>query len=101
MHKNNKLFRLCETDRANLFISATRFNLDDVYTRTSFYDTKEQVFAADILTHKQCMNKYLLQYERDMDRTISYYLEDVDDELNVQLKLMVEMDPQFLIVATC
>ena len=101
MHRDNKLFRLCETDRANLFISATRFNLDDVYTRTSFYDTKEQLFAADILSHKQCMNKYLLQYERDMDRTISYYLEDVDDELNVQLKLMVEMDPQFLIVATC
>ena len=35
------------------------------------------------------MNKYLLQYKRDMDTTISYHLEDVD-ELNVQFKLMVE-----------
>ena len=52
MHKDNKLFRLCETDRANLFISATKFNLDDVYTRISFYKTKEKLFAADILSHK-------------------------------------------------
>ena len=48
MHKDNKLFRLCETDRENLFISANRFNLDDVYTRISFYETKEKLFAADI-----------------------------------------------------
>ena len=36
------------------------------------------------------MNKYFLQYNRDMERTISYHLEDVEDELNVQFKLMVE-----------
>ena len=57
MHKDDKLFPLCETDCANLFISATKFNLDDVYIRTSFYDTKEKLFATDILSHKQCMNK--------------------------------------------
>ena len=45
------------TDRANLFIYATRFNLDDVYTRTSFYDRKEILFPANILSHKHCMNK--------------------------------------------
>ena len=50
----------------------------------------KKLFAADILIHKQCMNKYLLQCKRNMDRTISYHLKDVDDELNVQFKLMVE-----------
>ena len=77
---------------------------DDVYSRTSFYDIKEKLFAADILSHKQCMNKYFLQY--DMNRT-SYHLEDVDSEFNVLFKLMVEsldldqMATQFLIVAIC
>ena len=35
------------------------------------------------------MNKYLLQYKHDMDGTISYRLEDVDNELNMQFKLIV------------
>ena len=33
--KDNKLYRLCENDRADLFLSATRFNLDELFTRTS------------------------------------------------------------------
>ena len=39
--KGNKLYRLCENDRADLFLSATRFNLDEVFTRTLLYDTKK------------------------------------------------------------
>ena len=79
---------------------------DDVYSRTSFYDIKEKLFAADILSHKQCMNKYFLQYEQNMNGT-SYHLEDVDSEFNMLFKLMVEsldldqMATQFLIVAIC
>ena len=79
---------------------------DDVYSRTSFYDIKEKLFAADILSHKQCMNKYFLQYEQNMNRT-SYHLEDVDSEFNMLFKLMVEsldldqMATQFLNVAIC
>ena len=38
--KDTKLFRLCENDRANLFLSVTKFNLDNAYTRTSLYETK-------------------------------------------------------------
>ena len=47
------------------------------------------------------MNKYFLQYKRDMDRTISCHLEDVNDELNVQFKLMIEsldLDRNFLML---
>ena len=88
--KDNKLYRLCENDRADLFLSATRFNLDEVFTRASLYDKKEKLFAADILSHKKCMNRYLLQYKRDMDRNISYNLEDFDEELKEQFRIMTE-----------
>ena len=88
--KDNKLYRLCENDRADLFLSATIFNLDEVFTRASLYDTKEKLFAADILSHKKCMNRYLLQYKRDMDRNISYNLEDFDEELKEQFRIMTE-----------
>ena len=46
--KDNKLFRLCEDHQANLLLSATRFNLDNAYSRTSLYETKEKLFAEDI-----------------------------------------------------
>ena len=36
------------------------------------------------------MNKYLLQYKPDVDKGITYHLEDVDNELNEQFKLIVE-----------
>ena len=88
--KDSKLYRLCENDRADLFLSATRFNLDEVFTRTSLYDTKEKLFAAGILSHKKCMNRYLLQYKRDMDQNISYNLEDFDEELKEQFRIMTE-----------
>ena len=47
MHKDNKIFCLCETDLAHFSICATRFNQDEVYARTSLCDTKENLFTAD------------------------------------------------------
>ena len=31
--KDSKFYRLCETERAKLFLSATRFNVDAVFTK--------------------------------------------------------------------
>ena len=36
---DSKLFRLCEKSRAETFLKAISFNLDDVYTRCSTYDS--------------------------------------------------------------
>ena len=42
------MFRLCEEEREELFMKATKFNLDAVHTRTCIYNSKEKLFAADI-----------------------------------------------------
>ena len=63
--KIKKMFRLSEEERAELFMKTTKFNLDLVRTRTSIYNSKEKLFAADIYSYSQCMNRYLLQYKRD------------------------------------
>ena len=66
-HKNDKqLYRLCEPSRANTFSEAIKFNLDEVYTRCSVYQTKEDLYAADLMSHKASMNKYLKQFQRDI-----------------------------------
>ena len=57
-------FRICEYERAQLFIDATKCYLDEVHTRTSTLYTAEDVFASDIYCHKLCINNYLLKYKR-------------------------------------
>ena len=43
IYAKRQLFRLCETDCANLFISENRFYLDDVYTRTLLTMTQTKI----------------------------------------------------------
>ena len=57
-------FRICEYERAQSFIDATKYYLDEVYTRTSTLNTAEDVFANDLHCHKLCINNYLLKYKR-------------------------------------
>ena len=68
---------MCEDARIDLFLAAVKFNLDDVYGKTALYDTKEQLYTADILIHKTCLNRYLLNYKRDLDKAT-----EVNDDMN-------------------
>ena len=47
------------------------------------------IFATDIRSHKQCMNRYLLQYKRDLNDSNFCNLEDFDEELREEFSLMV------------
>ena len=60
-----------------MFLCAIKLNLDDVYTKCSTYKTVEHILAADIVSHKNCMKRYLLQYQRNAEEIINY---DDDDE---------------------
>ena len=57
--KDSKLYRLCETERAELFLRATKFNMDAVFTKVSIFDKADYLFAADIMSHKQCINRLI------------------------------------------
>ena len=57
--KDSKLYRLCETERAEMFLCATKFNMDAVFTKVSLFDKPDDLFAADITSHKQCMNRLI------------------------------------------
>ena len=48
-NKIEKMSCLCEEERAELFMKATKFNLDSVHTRTCIYNSKEKLFAADVV----------------------------------------------------
>ena len=82
-HKNvRQLYRLSEPSRAQAFLDAIKLNLDEVYTRCSIYQSKEDLYAADLMSHKACMNKCLKQFQRDFK--VDQDEEDVKDSKNVQ-----------------
>ena len=47
-----------------MFLEARKFNLGDVYARTSTLESIEDVFAADMMCHKSCINNYLVKHKR-------------------------------------
>ena len=57
VRKDNKLYRLCETERAEPFLRTTKFNMDTVFIKVSIFDKPDDLFAADIMSHKQCVNR--------------------------------------------
>lgn len=62
-----RLLRICEKERAEKFLLATRYFQDEVFSRTSTCDDVQSVFAADILYHSACMSHYLIKYSRSTE----------------------------------
>ena len=40
-----------------LFLRAIKFNMDSVFIKISIFDKPDDLFAADIMSHRQCMNR--------------------------------------------
>ena len=59
--------RICEATRANLFLSAIKFNKDVVYTRFALIEKLGDVYAADVTHHKNCLSNYLRKFEREVE----------------------------------
>lgn len=67
-----RLLRICEKERAEKFLLATRYFQDEVFSRTSTYDDVMSVFAADVLYHSACMSNYLMRYSRSTENCESF-----------------------------
>ena len=63
---DEKKLRISVMKRAKQFLSTTKFFKDDVYTRTIFLNNVGDVFAADILYHRNCLSNYMLKFQRDL-----------------------------------
>lgn len=65
---DSKLYRICEKFRAEQLLIASRFYLDAVFERIATLEDVNSVFAADIHCHKNCIRKYILNYQRDIKK---------------------------------
>ena len=48
------------------------------------------MYIPRISSQKQCMNRYFLQYKRDLDNSIFCHLEGFEEEVKEQFRVMVE-----------
>lgn len=67
---DSKLYRICEKFRAEQLLKASRFYLDAVFQRTGTLEDVNSVFAADVHSHKNCIRKYILNYQRDIKKDV-------------------------------
>ena len=66
-----KRFRICEAKRARLFLSAIKYNKDDVYTRCSLLKNTGDVYAADIMYHNNYLSNYLQKFKREIEELLN------------------------------
>ena len=83
-----KRYRISDLDPAKKLIKAANFNKDSVHTRIVYLKTTGDVFAADIMHHKNCLNKYIKRFQRDVETLMEFEHEDQTDES--QLKICFE-----------
>ena len=59
--------RISEARRASLFLSAIIFNKDEIFNRYLLLGSPGDIFAADIMCHKNCLSNYLRKFEREVE----------------------------------
>ena len=63
---DTKIWRISEARRASLFLSAVKFNKDEVFILCILLGSPGDIFAADIMYHKNCLSNYLRKFEREI-----------------------------------
>ena len=61
---------------------------DDVFTRSSLMGKPGDVFAADVLYHRNCLNSYILKFKRELETLIAV-MED-DDTVNESSMVIID-----------
>ena len=96
---------ICERKRAKEFLSAIKFNKDEVFTRCILYKTVGDIFAADVMYHKNCKTNYIMKFQRD----VGEILDDTDDQCHTdivkekfrEMVSILELDKEGYTVSGC
>ena len=70
--KGDKVLYRIETElRAKELLAACKFFKDDVYTNCLLMENAGDVFAADVLYHRKCLNYYILKFKRELKALVA------------------------------
>ena len=76
---DTKILRIIEARIASLFLSAIKFNKDEVFTRCILLGSPGDIFAADIMYHKNCLSNYLRKFERKVEMIMNPSLDSAEN----------------------
>ena len=79
---DTKILRINEARRASLFLSAIKFNKDEVFTRCILFGSPGDIFAADIMYHKNYLSNCLRKFESEVEMIMNPPL---DSAKNVEI----------------
>ena len=77
---DSRKLRIYETKRAKQFLSAIKFNKEEVFTRCILCKAVGDIFAADVMYHKNCMTNYM-KFQRD----VGEILDGKDDQCHTDI----------------
>ena len=73
------ILKTSEVRRASLFLSAIKFNRDEVFTRCILLGSPGDIFTADIMYHKNCLSNYLRKFEREVKMIMNPPLDSAEN----------------------
>ena len=76
---DTKILRISEARRASLFLSAIKFNKDEVFARCILLGIPGDIFAANIMYHKNCLLNYLRKFEREVEMIMNPPLDSAEN----------------------
>ena len=76
---DTKILRISEARRASLFLSAIKFNKDEVFTRCILFGSPGDIFAADIMYHKNCLSNCLRKFESEVEMIMNPPLDSAEN----------------------
>ena len=80
---DTKILRVSVARSASIFLSAIKFNKDEVFTRCILLGSSEDIFAADIMYHKSCLSNYLRKFEGEVEMIMNPPLDSAENvEIN-------------------
>ena len=56
------MFCICEESAAKTLLKGATFNKDSVYIRCILFKSAGDVYAADVMYHNNCLNKYIKKF---------------------------------------
>ena len=76
---DTKILRISEVRRASLFLSAIKFNKDEVFTQCILLGSSGDIFVADVMYHKNCLSNYLRKFEREVEMIMNPLLDNAEN----------------------
>ena len=76
---DTKILRISEARRASLFLSAIKFNKDEVFTQCILLGSPGDIFVADVMYHKNCLSNYLRKFQREVEMIMNPPLDSAEN----------------------